>query len=221
MPQAIIFDVDGTLVDSVDLHARSWQEALRRFGHDAPFAEVRRQIGKGGDELMKAFLSPGEIERRGEEIEAWRGERFKAEYMPQVRPFPRVRELFEHILARGQRIGLGTSGKPDELEHHEALLGIGDLDLAATTSDDADRSKPHPDIVQAVLGKLGVAPGEAAMVGDTPYDAIAAGRAGVAAVGVLCGGFPADELRRAGCAALFQDPADLLARYDESLLARR
>ena len=220
MPVAVIFDVDGTLVDSVDLHAESWRRVLAEFGHDVPFADVRAQIGKGGDELLKAFLPPDEYEAKQEEMDERRGKLFKAEFLPRVKPFPGVRELFEHLTARGHRVALGSSGKEDEVEHHKKLCGIEGLDLVQTTSEDAEKSKPHPDIFQAALKKLRVAPGDAVAVGDTPYDASAAVKAGITAVGVLCGGFPADGLREAGCVAVYDGPVDMLARFEGSPLDR-
>jgi HAD superfamily hydrolase (TIGR01549 family) len=222
MIKAVIFDIDGTLVDSVDLHARAWQEALSRYGHDVPFADVRRQIGKGGDQLLPVFLSEDEIRRFGEELERFRSEHYKRHYLPQVRAFPRVRELFERVLGAGQRVALASSAKGDELETYKRLARIDDLIEAETSADDVDRSKPHPDVFEAALAKLdGVRAHEAVVVGDTPYDAEAAGKIGLPAVGVLCGGFPAEDLRAAGCVELFRDPADLLARYAESPLAAR
>lgn len=220
MPVAVIFDVDGTLVDSVDLHAEAWRRVLGEFGHDVKLSDVRAQIGKGGDELLKVFLSPDEIEKDGKKLDERHGALFKEEYMSQVRPFPGVRQLFEHLIARGHRIALGSSGKEDEVEHHKKLCGIKDLDLMQTTSEDAEKSKPHPDIFQAALKKLGVGPEQAVAVGDTPYDASAAGKAGIVAVGVMCGGFPANDLRGAGCVALYDGPADMLARYEGSPLDR-
>jgi HAD superfamily hydrolase (TIGR01509 family) len=220
MPVAVIFDVDGTLVDSVDLHAEAWRRVLGEFGRDVKLSDVRAQIGKGGDELLKVFLSPDEIEKDGKTLDERHGALFKAEYMSQVRPFPGVRGLFEHLIARGHRIALGSSGKEDEVEHHKRLCGIEDLDLMQTTSEDAEKSKPHPDIFQAALKKLGVGPEQAVAVGDTPYDASAAGKAGIVAIGVMCGGFPADDLRGAGCVALYDGPADMLARYEGSPLDR-
>jgi HAD superfamily hydrolase (TIGR01509 family) len=220
MPVAVIFDVDGTLVDSVDAHAEAWQRVLAEFGHGVPLARTRAQIGKGGDELMKEFLSPQDIEQHGKAIDKRRSEMFKADYLEKVQPFPGVRALFERLLAEGHKLALGTSGNENEVAHYKKLLGIEDLDLVQTTSQDAERSKPHPDIFKAALDKLGVEAGEAVAVGDTPYDAIAAVKAGMGAVGVLCGGFPADDLRGAGCMALFDGPADLLARYAGSPLDR-
>ena len=195
---AAIFDVDGTLVDSVDLHAQAWADAFHHFGFTVSAAQARAQIGKGGDELMPVFLSKADLERVGKTMESWRGERFKTEYLPRVTSFPDVRALIEALLARGVRVGLGTSGKPGDLKRLREIARIADLDLAVATSEDAERSKPHPDIFQATLHQLGAAPGETVAVGDTPYDAEAARKAGITPVGVLCGaGRPRTSRRRA------------------------
>uniref|UniRef100_UPI0005B278B8 HAD family hydrolase n=1 Tax=Methylobacterium sp. B34 TaxID=95563 RepID=UPI0005B278B8 len=217
--RAVIFDIDGTLLDSVDLHARAWVEAFAHFGVETGFAEVRRQIGKGGDELMPVFLSEERIAREGETIEAYRSDLFKRRYLSEVRPFPGVRPLFEHIRSAGLKIALASSGKRSEVEHYTEILEIGDLVDVATSSDDADRSKPHPDIFEAALAKLdGVPPDAIIVVGDTPYDAEAAAKAGLRTVGLVCGGFPEADLRAAGCAAIYRDPEDLLDRFPESPL---
>ncbi|HXG65284.1 MAG TPA: HAD hydrolase-like protein, partial [Blastocatellia bacterium] len=99
MVRGVIFDIDGTLVDSVDLHAKAWQEAFRHFGRDIPYEKVRHQIGKGGDQLMPVFFSEDELNDFGEEMEKFRGDLYKRDYLPQVRAFPKVRELFERIQA--------------------------------------------------------------------------------------------------------------------------
>src|SRR3954469_15014830 len=112
---AVIFDVDGTLVDSVDLHAKSWQQTFTKFGHRVSFEDVRSQIGKGGDQLMPVFLSQAEIEAHGEEIERFRGELFKTRYFGNVKPFPKVRELFQRLREDGWRIALASSAKGREL----------------------------------------------------------------------------------------------------------
>jgi HAD superfamily hydrolase (TIGR01509 family) len=219
MPRAVIFDIDGTLVDSVDFHARAWQETFRRYGREVPFEAVRHQIGKGGDQLMPVFLPEDVIAERGEEIETFRKELFRREYLPSVHAFPAVRDLFERLRRDGKRIALASSAKGDELERYQKLAGIADLVEVATSSDDAERSKPHPDIFRAALQRLGsIRPAEVIVVGDTPHDAEAAGRAGLRTIGVLCGGFPEDELRAAGCVAVYRDPQDLLDRYDVSPL---
>ncbi|MBV9656177.1 MAG: HAD family hydrolase [Acetobacteraceae bacterium] len=220
MPKAVIFDVDGTLVDSVDLHARAWQDAFRDFGHDFPLADLRGQIGKGGDQLLPVFLSEAELEEKGKALERHRSALFKARYMDQVRGFPDVPALFERLRADGVRIALASSAKADELGHYKRVAGVDGLTDVETSSDDAEKSKPHPDIFEAALDKLGdVEPAEALVVGDSPYDAEAAGRAGIRTIGLLCGGFPEADLRRAGCIAIYADPAELLAQYGQSPLA--
>jgi HAD superfamily hydrolase (TIGR01549 family) len=221
MSKAVIFDIDGTLVDSVDLHARAWVEAFRKFDREVEFEKVRRQIGKGGDQLMPVFFSEEELGEFGEEMEKYRGELFKREYMSHVRPFPAVRDLFERIERDGKRIALASSAKEDEVKIYKDLLNIADLVEEATSADDAERSKPHPDIFAAALAQLGDVPAsDAFVIGDSPYDAEAAGKINIKSVGVLCGGFPESDLRAAGCIAIFHDPADLLARYEQSPLSR-
>jgi HAD superfamily hydrolase (TIGR01549 family) len=212
----LIFDVDGTLIDSVKAQAASWQKAFSEFGFDFPFDRIRQQIGKGSDELLKEFLKPEEIKRNGEKISNRRAEIFKTEHMETVRPFPGVRELFERIHRDGHRIVLGSSATRGELDKYMKLLGIEGLSDGQTSGDDADKSKPHPDIFQAALGKIeGARPEEAMVIGDTPYDAIAAKRGGMHPVGVLCGGFSEQQLREAGCIAVFADVSAMLERYDE------
>jgi HAD superfamily hydrolase (TIGR01549 family) len=220
MIKAVLFDVDGTLIDSVDLHARAWQEALAHFGYDVAFEAVRSQIGKGGDQLMPVFVPKDDLERRGEELETYRGDLFKRKYLPQVRPFPKVRDLFERLRADGKAIVLASSGKAEEVKRYMGIARIADLIDASTSSDEVERSKPYGDIFAAALGKAAPARAEEAIViGDTPYDAQAAGKVGLRTIGVLCGGFPEVDLRAAGCSAIFRDPADLLARYEHSPLA--
>ena len=142
MINAVIFDVDGTLVDSVDLHAAAWQRAFAHFGYDVDFAAIRSQIGKGGDQLMPVFLPKEMVERRGKEIEDYRLALFKRDYLPRVRGFPKVRELFQRILAEGKRIALASSAKGDELDAYKKAADIVDLVDEETSSDDAERSKP-------------------------------------------------------------------------------
>ena len=216
---AVVFDVDGTLVDSVDLHARAWQEALAHFGVQVSFEEVRQQIGKGSDQLLPMFLSSERYEREGEAVSAWRREHYKRHYLPQVRPFAQVRALFERLRREGLRTAVASSAHDDELSTYLTLTDITDLVDVRTTADDAERSKPHPDIFAIAVERLaGVSPSATIVVGDTPYDAEAASKAGLRTIGVRCGGFDEDWLRRAGCIAIYDDPADLLARIESSPL---
>jgi len=220
MYEAVIFDVDGTLIDSVDAHAKAWVWVFARHGHDIPFDDLRLQIGKGGDQLMPVFLTEDDIARVGKQIEAERADFFKAEYLPHIRAFPDVRELFERIRADGKRIILASSAKADELQTYKKIAKVDDLIDGETTADDSEKSKPHPDIFQAALEQIAdVDPARVLVVGDTAWDALAAGKAGLKTLGLLCGGFPEEMLKDAGCIAIYASPAELLARYDDSPLS--
>ena len=211
MPKAAIFDLDGTLLDSVDLHALAWHEAMVKFGHDVTLEQVRSQIGKGGDKLIPVFLSADEQRDHGKELEEWRGRRFKTRYLPLVRPFSAVPDLLRRLRDAGLRIAVASSAKRDELDNYLEIAGIGGLVDATTSSEDADESKPAPDVFEIILKKLRIPGADAVAIGDTPYDAIAAGKAGVATIGVLCGGFTEPSLRQAGCVQIFRGPAALFA----------
>ena len=161
------------------------------------------------------------VETRSKEIDEYRGRLFHRDFFPKVAPFPAVRELFDRVRAGGGRIALASSCKPEDLEVYKRMTRIGDLIESSATSGDADRSKPHPDIFEAALKQLGSPdPARVVAVGDTPYDAEAARKAGLTTVGVLCGGWPEKELRDAGCAAVYRDPADLLANFERSPLGK-
>jgi HAD superfamily hydrolase (TIGR01549 family) len=221
MIKAVIFDIDGTLIDSVDLHAQAWKEAFKQYGKDIPYQQVRHQIGKGGDQLMPVFFSREELEEFGAEMEEYRGKIYKRDYMPRVRAFPSVRELFERIRNDGKRLALASSAKEEELAQYKKIAQIEDLVEEQASADDADKSKPHPDIFKAALDQLGdISAQEAIAIGDTPYDAEAAGKIRIRTIGVLCGGFPENELRAAGCMAIYEDPTDLLVHYDESVIGQ-
>lgn len=216
-PKAAIFDVDGTLVDTVDLHAEAWVETLKHFGVDTTFDEIRRQIGKGGDQLLPGLVPPDMLSQRQEEIESFRADLYKRDFMARARPFPGVPDLFRRLREAGLKIALASSGKEEEVGHYKGLIGIEDLVDVATTSDDAERSKPFPDIFEAAFRKLGLEdPSEAMVVGDTPYDAEAARAGGFASIGVLCGGFEEQALVAAGCVAIYRDAAHLLQAFENS-----
>lgn len=218
LTKAAIFDLDGTLLDSVDLHAVAWQEALLKFGHKISFEQVRSQIGKGGDKLIPCFLSLDEQHDHGGQLEEWRGKRFKTEYLPLVRPFSAVPQLLQRVRDSGIQIAVASSAKKDEVDEYLAIARIADLVDVATSSDDVDESKPAPDIFEVVLKRLSIAAADAVAIGDTPYDAEAAGKASIATIGVLCGGFKESELRNAGCLEIYPGPAALLACFERSAL---
>lgn len=215
MIRAAIFDVDGTLVNTVDLHARAWQDAFAKWGKHVPYIEVRKQIGKGGDQILPMFFSKEEIARFGKEMSDWRGEHFKNVYLPQAKAFSQTHELFQALRDRGVKLALATSAKADELSAYKRLANIEGLTDAETNADDVQRTKPHPDVFEVALKKIGAEANETIALGDSPFDAEAAGKVGLRTVGLLCGGFPEEVLRAAGATAIYRDPADLLAHLDE------
>ena len=216
----MLFDVDGTLVDTNALHAVAWREAFRHFGHDVPLEAIGEQIGKGGDNLIPTLL-PGLADAEREEMDSFRGDLFKRDYLPRAVPFPGVRELFERLTQDEVRIVLASSSSEAEVRFHLDLTGAEDLVAAFTSKDDVESSKPCPDIFEAALGKVApIPPAEVVVVGDSPWDIKAAARAGLRAVGFLSGGFAEEQLRAEGAIACYQGPAHLLAEYDRSPFAR-
>jgi HAD superfamily hydrolase (TIGR01509 family) len=214
--RAALFDVDGTLVDTNDLHTAAWREAFLHFGHDFAAETIREQVGKGGDNLIPSLI-PGLPEKRAEEIDAWRGDLFKRDYLPRAAPFPGVRALFERLVADEVRIVLASSSSKIEVDFHLSLIGCADLVCTVTTRDDVESSKPCPDIFAAALAKVApVRADEALVVGDTPWDVKAAARAGLSTLAFLSGGFAEAALHEAGAAFVYEGAQDLLARYDTS-----
>lgn len=218
--RAVLFDVDGTLVDTNRLHAVAWREAFRHFGHDVPLEAIRTQIGKGGDNLIPTLL-PDLPDARREEIDAWRGDLFKRDYLPSAVPFPGVRALFERLMEDEIRIVLASSSSKAEVAFHLDLIAAEDLVAAFTSKDDVESSKPCPDIFEAALAKVApIPPADVVVVGDSPWDMKAAARAGIRAIGFLSGGFEEAELRAEGAIACYRDAAHLLAEYGTSPFAR-
>jgi len=215
---AVILDVDGTLVDSNAAHAQAWVDAFEEAGITVEFDRVLSSIGMGGDKLMPAVAGIEESSPRGRRITERRGEIFRTTYLPAVRPLPATRELLERFLADGFVLSVASSAAEDELRPLLEQAGVADLVQHRTSADDAERSKPDPDIVQAALDRAGVPPDQAIMLGDTPYDIEAAHRAGIAIVAVETGGWTRASLQHA--AAVYRDASDLLAHYDDSPLAR-
>jgi phosphoglycolate phosphatase-like HAD superfamily hydrolase len=184
------------------------------------FEQVRSQIGKGGDKLIPFFLSAEEQRDHAKELDAWRGDRFRTKYLLLVRPFSAVLDLLRCGRDAGLRIAIASSAKQGELDDYLHIAGIGDLVDVTTSSDDVEESKPAADIFETALRKLKIKGSDAIAIADTPYDAIAARKANITTIGVLCGGFAETSLRAAGCADLYPGPAALFARFATSLLAR-
>jgi phosphoglycolate phosphatase-like HAD superfamily hydrolase len=219
--EAVIFDIDGTLVDTNGAHVQAWREAFREHSHDVPAERIVREIGKGGDQLVPSILGKAGEGREGKAIDRDHGEAFLRLARGQhFCVFPGVRELLVELRRRDLRVALATSSKEEYVEAVETSAGVNLRSVAdlVVTADDADASKPAPDLVVAALGKLHRPPGRCVFVGDTAYDAEAARKATVACVGLLCGGCSSEEaLRAAGARSVWRDPADLLAHLDEAL----
>ena len=210
----MLLDVDGTLIDSNDAHTSAWLEALREHGCTVPFERVRRMIGMGGDKLL-----PAARESTWKASSARRSTRAASAFfwdanLPTLRPFPCTRALLERLRGDNFRLVVASSAQSEELEPLLEQAGVADLLAARADADDADRSKPDPDIVHAALVRTGLAPHQAVLIGDTPYDIAAAMKACVATIAVRCGGWRADALQ--GAIRVYDDPADLLAQYDFS-----
>jgi HAD superfamily hydrolase (TIGR01549 family) len=219
MVQGVIFDIDGTIIDSADLHVQSWQRALKKFGKDSSYETIRSQIGKGADEFLAEFFPRDELNRIRDDLVSYRGKLFKHEYLPKAKAFPGVRELFEQIKHDGKKIALASTAKEEEIQIYKEMARIDDLIDTVACSEDVKHSKPHRDLCSAAVHKLGnIAPDRVIAVGDTRYDAEAAGKINVRTIGLLCGGGNLEELQQAECIAIYKDPAHLLEHYESSPL---
>ena len=210
--RGVLLDVDGTLIDSNDAHARSWEDTFREFGFDIPASRVRPLIGMGGDKLLPELTGLEAENELAQRMAKRRSEIFKKSYLPTIRAFPRVDELIERWKSDGLRLVIATSAQRDELNGLLEQSGLDTLIERTTSSSDADRSKPDPDIVHAALVKADCTPKEAIFIGDTPYDIEAGNRIGVAVIALRCGGWWTDRSFQ-GAAAVYDDPDDLVEHY--------
>jgi HAD superfamily hydrolase (TIGR01509 family) len=196
-----------------------WAEALGEHGYTVGYEQVRRLIGMGGDNLLPEVANLEKDQEPGKTISQRRGQIFKEHYLSSLKALPGSRALVERMHRDGLTLVVASSAKQDELEPLLEIAAAHDLLPEKTSSDDAPRSKPDPDIIQAALGKIGLPPDEVVMVGDTPYDIQSASKAGVSTIALRCGGWRDEDLR--GAIAVFDDPADLLAHYDELPFVRQ
>jgi HAD superfamily hydrolase (TIGR01549 family) len=210
--QAALFDIDGTLVDSNDLHARCWIEAFAKFGKRFEWDVVRRQIGKGGDLLVPDLLNAREMRRFGEQLQEYRTALWKEDYMPRVEPFPFARKVLESLDGRGVKLALASSSNADEVAYYTQLIGVGDLLEASTSKSDVGISKPSPEIFRAALERTGGDDARTLAVGDTPYDILSAHRTPIPIAAVRSGGFEDQLLGKAEF--LFDDIEELLREID-------
>jgi HAD superfamily hydrolase (TIGR01509 family) len=214
--RGVIFDVDGTLINSNDAHARAWVTALEAAGASATFQDVRPLIGMGGDKIIPQLLGVSASSELGERVSRQRAEVFARDYLPQLKPFPKTRELLTRLRERGLRLAVASSAQENELSALLELAKVADLLQGTTSSTDATSSKPDPDVVQGALGRLALPSAHVLMVGDTPYDIEAAARADVDCIGFRCGGYSDADL--AGALAVYDGPGDLLEQLANSPL---
>ena len=213
-----ILDVDGTLVDTNYPHTLAWQRALRAHGREVPAWRIHRSIGMGGDKLVTEVADEELEEAHGDEIRDLEAKLFE-ELLDDVRPLPGAHALVAALREAGHAVVLASSARPEEVEHHIDLIEARDLADHWTSSGDVDETKPAPDLVQVALERADTSPEHAVMVGDTTWDCRAAGKAGVATIALLTGGFSNEELREAGAAQVFTGAEELLARIDETPFA--
>jgi HAD superfamily hydrolase (TIGR01509 family) len=215
--RAVLLDLDGTLVDSNDSHARAWVEALRHAGHAVTFGQVRPLIGMGGDKLLPELTGISADSEAGERITKHRKHLFMERYLPGLKPFPDATRLVARLHAQGLRVVVATSANEEEMH---ALVRVAQIEPYlhhVTSASEAENSKPDPDIIQAALAKAAVSAHEAILLGDTQYDVSAGKRAGVRVVALRSGGSGDPELE--GAIAIYADTRALLEDYAASPFA--
>jgi len=214
---AILFDIDGTLVDSNYAHVAAWSRALDDVGHPVDSWRIHRAIGMDS-QLLLADLLGGRADDLGERASELHSEHYLAS-AGSLRAFAGASDLVSAVAALGLQVVLATSAPEDELELLRSVLGIDDTVAVVTSAADVDQAKPAPDIVQVALERAGVEPADAIMIGDSVWDVRGAAHAGVPSIGLLSGGTGRLELLEAGALAVYDDAGDLLAHLDESPVA--
>jgi HAD superfamily hydrolase (TIGR01509 family) len=216
--KGVIFDIDGTLLDSNDAHASSWVETFAEAGYEVPFDVVRPLIGMGGDKLLPDTIGVSQDSAEGKKLGKRRSEIFRERYLPQLRPLKGARELVLRVRDDGLKALVATSAKDKQLEALLKAANVADLMEERATASDAKRSKPDPDIVHAAVQQSGIPPAQLVMIGDTPYDVEASTKAGVTIIAFRSGGWNDDDLK--GAAEIYDGPADLVEHYDSSLIGK-
>jgi HAD superfamily hydrolase (TIGR01509 family) len=216
--KGVIFDIDGTLVDSNDAHARSWVDTFAEAGYDVPFDVVRPLIGMGADKLLPRTIGVSHDSDEGKKLAKRRSENFREQYLPHLKPFEGSRQLVLRVRDDGLKPIVATSAKDQELKGLLKAAQVDDLMEEKATASDAKRSKPDPDILHAAIEESGISPQHLIMIGDTPYDIEAAGKARIRTIAFRCGGWSDDALK--GAAEIYDGPADLLEHYEASLIGK-
>ncbi|MEA2374031.1 MAG: hypothetical protein QOD53_494 [Thermoleophilaceae bacterium] len=215
MADTAILDIDGTLVDTNYQHALAWYRAFRQHDIVLPIWRIHRHMGMGGDQLVASLTDEKTDEEKGDDIRTAEKALYLA-LIEECEPMDGARKLIERLKELGRTVILASSAKEDEVEHYLDLLDVRELADGWTTSADVESTKPEPDLVKAAIEKGGG--DSAAMLGDTPYDCQAAGRAGIETVALMTGGFSEDELRDGGAVAVFESIPELLERLDQTPL---
>ena len=218
MFHAVIFDVDGTLVDSNDAHATAWVHAIAENGRHVEFSRVRPLIGMGGDKLLPSVTGLSIESSEGKSIADRRREIFRRDFLPHLQPTRGAQRLLEWLRDDRKTLVVASSAEEDELQDLLRVAGTAKMFESTASSDDAERSKPDPDIVVAAIKQANCPVADIIMLGDTPYDVEAALRAGIEIIGLRSGGWSDAELR--GAVAIYDDPADLVEHYDLSPFRR-
>lgn len=217
--RGVLFDVDGTLIDSSYIHTISWWGAFRQHGYDIPMASIHHFVGMGGDRLVDSLLPPGRDKAQDQDVMASHGALY-ASHWPALRAFDGARELLAACHDRGLAVALASSAREKDLEVMKSILDSDASIDGATSANDAKESKPSPDILVAALKSIGVDAADAVFVGDAVWDMKAAAALGIPAVGVTCGGINAAELREAGAVEVYDGPRDLLQNLASGAIAR-
>lgn len=215
----VLLDVDGTLIDSNDAHAHAWVEVGRLTGHPIGFDHVRWLVGMGGDRVLPLLTGLDAESRTGKSLIEQRGAIFREKYLPKLKAFAGARELVERLLGMGHQLVVATSAGAESMNALLEQANLDDLLHLRTSSDDAEESKPAPDIVHAALQRAGASAMDAVMIGDTPYDVGAARAAGVPVIGVLCGGWTPVSL--VGAREIYSGPREVVGALEQSILSAR
>jgi HAD superfamily hydrolase (TIGR01509 family) len=212
--QAVFLDIDGTLVDSNEFHVSAWAHAFQKNGVPMQRDRIRKHIGKGKDKLIPDLL-PDSTDRLRASIGEAHDEQYQSELLPRVKAFPHASDFVSKLHRLGLKVLLASSAKKAEVEHYVKLLGVESILDGTTSADDVEQSKPAGDIFAAALKKVApITAAETVVIGDTPYDVIAARKCGIRAIGLLSGGFSAEELTDAGAIAVFDSVGELLSSWE-------
>jgi HAD superfamily hydrolase (TIGR01509 family) len=217
--RGVLFDVDGTLIDSSYIHTMAWWGAFRQYGHDVPMAAIHQLVGMGGARLVDNLLPSGRDRDEDEDIMASHGALY-ASHWPSLRALDGAKELLGQCHAGGLAVALASSARERDLQVMRSVLDADAFIDAATSANDAKESKPAPDILEAALASVGVDAADAVYVGDAVWDMKAAAALGIPSIGVTCGGIQAAQLRDAGAVEVYEGPRDLLENLGSSVIGR-